>query len=241
MDRIDPKEVSKTYNSIEEIWNLNDKWHWTTHEMIKSFIWKSLNKIPNYKYLKILNAGSAGNSYDICENQIIHLDIAQKKIAHLSNSILSNIEDIPIRNNTFDLIICVGSVINYCDPIRVFQEFNRLLMRQGYIIIEFESSCTLELLGKRKFNKNIVLTDTFYNGSIERLWYYSERFIKEIAANFNLQIYAQDKCHMLSPLVYRLFKNEKYAAGFSKYDKIILRIPLVNRLASNVIFLFKKI
>ena len=188
MDKIDLLEVSKTYNSIEEIWDFNDKWHWVTHEMIKSFIWKSLNMIPDSKNFKILNAGSAGNSYEISEENMVHLDIAQNKIIHLSNSILSNIEDIPIKSNMFDLILCVGSVINYCDPIRVFYEFNRLLNNNGYIIIEFESSCTFELLGKRKFNKNIVLTDTFYNGSVERLWYYAEKFIKGIVLNYNLQI-----------------------------------------------------
>lgn len=241
MDKIDIYEVSKTYNAIEEIWDVNDAWHWVTHEMIKSFIQESLNKIPNFNHFKILNAGSAGNSYELIENNVIHLDIAQKKIAHLSNAILSSIEDIPIKDKIFDLVLCVGSVINYCDPIRVFQEFDRLLKNKGYLILEYESSGTLELLWKKGFNENLVLTDTFYNGGTERLWYYSEKFIKEIALNYNMHIFAQDRCHTLSPLVYRFLKDEILAARFAKYDKVCQRIPLMNKLASNVIYLLQKI
>lgn len=240
MEKIDLFEVSKTYNSMAEIWDLNDTWHWITHEMIMSFIWKSINEIPNNKNIKILNAGSAGNSYGLNEKNIVHTDIAKNKIRHLPNSILSNIEDIPLKSNSFDLIICVGSVINYCDPIRVFDEFNRLLIRKGHIIIEFESSCTFELLGKENFNKKVVLTDTFYNGGIERLWYFSELYIQELASNFNLKIYDRNKCHLVSPLIYRLLKKEKFAAHFAKLDDIFLKIPLVNRFASNVIYLLKK-
>ena len=240
MDGIDLSEVSKTYNTINKIWDINDKWHWVTHQMIKSFISESLKNIPNSYLFKVLNAGSAGNNYELIETNTIHLDIAKNKIADLTNAILSSIEDIPVRNESFDLIVCVGSVINYCDPIRVFQEFNRLLKSPGYIILEFETSRTLELFGKKDFNKNLVLTDTFYNGGTERLWYYSEKFIKEIALNNDLRVLAEDRCHIISPLVYRMLKDEIIAARFAKYDKIFLKVPVINTMASNVIYLFHK-
>lgn len=240
MNEIDLHQVAQTYNFIADIWDKNDKWHWVTHEMIQSFIQHSLQVISYHPLAKILNAGSADNSYGIDGKNMVHIDIAQNKIKQMSNAVLANIEDLPLKNSVFDLIICVGSVINYCDPLRVFQEFDRLLVRKGYIILEFESSCTFELLGKRTFNRNLVLTDTFYNGGKERLWYYSERFIKSIVGNFNLRIRSEDKCHLISPLIYRFIKNDRFASRFACFDNLCMGLPIINRLASNVIYLIER-
>jgi SAM-dependent methyltransferase len=140
VNRIDPAEVAKRYNALKIIIDADDKWHLATEKVMSDFIHASIEIIPNFESLKILNAGSAGNSFGLKENNMIHVDVANKHIAHLPNSVVADIASLPFENNSFDLIICVGSVLNYCDPLRVIDEFQRVLKANGYLIIEFENS-----------------------------------------------------------------------------------------------------
>ncbi len=240
MDRIDPEEVAKKYNSIKVIWDESDKWHIWTKRMINDFIKKSLALIPNYQNIQILNAGSAGHSYGLDERNILHIDIAKDRISHLPNAIVADIHRIPISYSHFGLIICVGSVINYCEPMIVLKEFRRLLTSGGYLILEFENSYTLELLGKHAFNKKATLIDTFYNRKSEKIWFFSESYIRELARLSGLQLYSIRRCHIISPLVYRIFKNERLAARFGLLDRLFSFIPILKRFSSNVICLFAK-
>lgn len=237
---IDSREVAKKYDSIKEIWHKDDKWHRHTFNFIKKFIWRSYNKILSSKEMQILNAGAGGHCYNLPVGRFVHIDIATNKIRNLSNSILANIEHIPISEEEFELIICVGSVINYCDPIKVIGEFNRILKKGGYIILEFESSQTLELIGTINYSKKVVLTDTFYFGKKERLWYYSEKFITELLSLNKMQILNVDKCHIISPLIYRIFKNENFAAFFTTFDFLFKYLPFINKPSSNIIYFIRK-
>lgn len=241
MEEIDLREVAQKYNSIPEIWDAKDKWHSKTRNAIKDFVWYSFGKIHNVQNLKILNAGSAGYSYELPEKHIVHIDVAKNKMSHLSNAIVANIQNMPIRNNQFGLIICVGSVLNYCDPLKTIEEFSRVLDKYGYIILEFENSRTLELLGTSDFNKKVALRDTFYFKKKERLWYFSEQFIQEVFDLNQIEIIRVDRCHIISPLIYRFTKNEDFSALFGSLDSFFKYIPVINKLSSNTIFLARKV
>lgn len=239
MKEIDQIEVANKYNSLEKIWDPSDTWHFWTYRMITSFIKKIKPHLKDYNQWRILNAGSGGNSYDFNDDNILHVDIAGDKIAHLKNVVVGSIESLPARDNTFELIICVGSVINYCDPIKVIQEFARVLKSKGFLILEFENSNSFELLGKSNFNKKAVMADTFYFGK-EKIWYYSSSYIDEILALNNLAITEKDICHIISPFVYRITRNEKIASYFARMDNMLKYIPYINKLCSNTILLIQK-
>jgi len=240
MPQINLLDVAEKYNSIQNIWDENDKWHLKTKAMIAQFIKNSLKIIGDYGSKKILNAGSAGYSYGLEEKNIVHIDIAQKKIQHIQNSLVASIEEIPLPDASFELIICVGSVLNYCDPIKVMDEFRRVLKPSGHLILEFENSYTFELIGKQGFNRKAAFVETFYNGYKEKLWFFSESFIKDLANLHLFRILSKDKCHILSPLIYRLFKNETVASKFTSFDKICSHLPVLNNFSSNVIYLMRK-
>ncbi len=97
---------------------------------------------------------------------------------------IGSIEKIPLADNVFDFIICVGSVLNYCDPMKVMEEFRRVLKNTGYLILEFESSRTFELILKHDYNKSAVFVETFYKGGTEKIWYFSEDYIKQLGKAF---------------------------------------------------------
>lgn len=237
--RIDQDKTKNKYNELEEIWNSKDKWHLHTHNMISVFIESTIQKYPLIKESKILNAGSAGNSYSLDERNILHIDIADKKLKHLENSLIASIESIPLPSEAFDTIICVGSVINYCDPIVAIQELSRVLKKGGKMILEFENSNTLELWGTKRFNQKAILVNTFYEGE-EIIWFFSEKFIEEILSINNLKVLSSDHCHIISPLIYRMTKNIHVSARFCKLDKIFKHLPLFKTVASNTIILAEK-
>jgi ubiquinone/menaquinone biosynthesis C-methylase UbiE len=240
MEQIDPTEVAKKYNLIDKVWDTNDKWHVVTHNMIKNFIWNVVLELTGWRNFKILNAGSCGYSYDLNEDNIIHIDIAGDKLRNFKKSITASVEAIPLPNHSVDVVICVGSVLNYCDPIKALNEFARVLDRHGYLILEFENSYTLELLGTSSFNKKATLEETFYNGQKEKIWFYAESYIRELTRINGFELISMKRCHILSPLIYRLFKNERQAAKYANLDNICSMVPFLRKFSSNSIFLFKK-
>jgi len=239
MDKLNSENVAKKYNEISVIWDEKDKWHSIVKRKINSFLESSFNIISNHENFKILNAGSAGYSYGLKEDNITHIDIAERKISHLKNAIKGDIQNLPKSLGYFDLIICVGSVINYCDPLLVFREFNKV-QKGGYLVVEFENSCSFELLGKSSFNKKATIVNTFYNGTEETIWFFAESYIREVAELNGYKIVDHKRFHLLSPLIYRLFKNENFAAKFSVLDSFASKIPYLRKLSSNTIFLFHK-
>jgi ubiquinone/menaquinone biosynthesis C-methylase UbiE len=170
---------------------------------------------------------------------MIHLDIAEEKIAHLANGYKGSISNIPFSENSFSLIVCVGSVINYNDPVKVFEEFDRVLQNKGHIMLEFENSNTLELIFTKRYNKKAVLVDSFYYG-VERIWYYSDEFIQELLTIHQMKIVRTYKFHFLSPFIYRFVKDENKAGPFMWFDKFFRRIPVLKDIASNTILLIQK-
>jgi SAM-dependent methyltransferase len=240
MDKINTADVAKKYNSLDVIWHESDKWHSVVKRNIDRFISSVINDIQDIAKYKILNAGSGGNNYNIPEKNILHIDIAETKLKGLPNAIVADVQNIPLNGNQFDLTICVGSVINYCDPIIVLKEFERLSKSGGYLILEFENSYTLELIGKASFNKRAVLVKTFYNGDSENLWFFSESYILELAHLSGYRLLSSKRFHIISPLIYRITKNDRLASKFAKLDKICRYIPLLNKFSSNTIFLLVK-
>jgi SAM-dependent methyltransferase len=231
-----PADIRKKYNLIEDIWPLTDKWHQIAKRNITDFIVKYYPEITHAKPGGVLNAGSGGNSYGIDQDHLTHIDIAEERIQNLPNSIAADIHRIPFEDQSFDGIICVGSVINYCDPATIFREFKRVLKPKGHVILEFENSHTLELLFKQGFNQDSVLIKSFYNGLNESIYYFSETFIRKLCAIYGFEILALKRFHLLSPLVYRLLGDADFASRFSMLDRFCTRIPFLKGYSSNTIF-----
>lgn len=235
---IDKGKVAQKYNALDEIWKSTDKWHKRTYAVLKKFI-SSKIALLNCVQGTILNAGSAGNSYGLPEDKMIHLDIANEKIAHLKNAVCGSIENLPFGSNEFDLIICIGSVINYNDPLKVFGEFNRVLKSNGHLVVEFENSNTLELIFTRKFNKKAVFVNTFYYGK-EPLWYYSDKWLREISKHHGMRIVDKFKFHFLSPFIYRFTKDENTAGKYIWFDRLFRILPVLKNISSNTILVMQK-
>lgn len=240
MDSIDLYDVKKKYSERNGIWIKKDKWHYYSYKTIRAFITRNAMKYKIPNDINIINLGSGGNPYCFEEKNMLHVDIIEKNIIDKPHSLISNIERLDVLNGSFHCCLCVGSVINYTDALRSIKEIDRILQHGGYLFLEFENSKSFEFYKTNVYNKSAAIVETFYQEEKERLWVYSESFIKRVLKDYKFNILAIKRFHIVSPLIYRINKNSIKASRFSKLDNILSHIPILSKNASNVILIAQK-
>lgn len=234
-DKVDLGEIKKFYNEHEVIWY--NSWYRYTNKSIELFL-KNNCIFTNDDI--ILNAGSGGNTYGL-SGHTIHMDIAEKTLSTISNKIIGNIEDIPVNKEYFDHIVCVGSVINYCDACKVISEFERVLKVDGTLYLEFEPSDSFEYFGSNKYKKSVSIIETDYIKTKHRNWIFSIKYIESLLKSQGFQINKKYQFHIISSIIFRITNNYEFAAKFVRLDKIIRFFPIIRNCSSNVIFKCTKI
>lgn len=229
-DRISEADVKEFYESVDDVWPSNNKWHEVNQKEINRFI----KKINFNDVFTILNAGSGGNEYGL-EKEIINIDISKRHNEHLKHFVQCNIERIPFENDFFDAAICVGSVINYCDAICVIKELSRVIKSGGKLIIEFESSFSYEYIHSTSYKQSASLITTSYFNKPHVMWVYSPKYILGLlkCANFHVK-----KCrpyHIMSGVAIHATKDENKAAKYSHLDILFRHIPVIKGHSGNVL------
>ena len=135
--------------------------------------------------------------------------------------------------------LCVGSVINYCDPLLVISEISRVLKPNAVSVLDFEQSRSYQFIGS-VFNRNAKIITSFNSGIDDRIWVFSERLIRSYCKMHGLEILDVHYFHLLTPLIYRLCKDENKAARFVFADRLLSKIPYLRKISCNVILTIKK-
>ena len=237
---LDPNEVKKIYEDMVCIWPETDQWHTYTYKYMCSYLKKEIPQFGIQGTTKILNAGSAGNTYDI-GGEHHHVDICYSKISHLEHALEASIEALPYAKDSFDGCICMGSVINYCDAAQALFELSRVIRPGGFLVFDFEQSGSLQFIGSEAFDKNAIIVDTFNSGQKDRLWVYSLQYILSILESAGFIVQKRECFHIFSSFMIKLLRNENKAAIFGKYDVIAKRIPFVRKRSCNVILTCRKL
>ena len=233
------EDVINRYFDMETIWDSADKWHFYTHNKIKEFINAMASDFLLDKKIAILNAGSGGEEYGLTEHSHIHVDIVDKKIKDQQYFIVTDIETVELVEKV-DMVLCVGSVLNYADPVRAIKNFSKLLNPGGYLLIEYEKSSSLEFLLHPSFNQQVAIVKTFYGQYEEKLTVFSEKYIESILWHNKFISLKKENFHILSPLVFRLTKHSGVAAKFCKVDRLLKYIKPLSYFSSNIICLYQK-
>ena len=229
--------IRELYNNSEHAWPTDDPWHKETKLILKQIVEHILlTKCTSDD--TVLNAGCGGTTYDF-PGVFYDCDIAENTISQSAHPIIASIEKLPCENNYFDISICVGSVLNYCDAGVAIAELSRTLKPQGLLVLEFERSDSAEFLFTKRHHQSAFQKDYFYNGQIHRLWLYSEKHIRRTLKAEKLEVIKAYRYHSLSSLLYRFTGNEGTCAKYIKQDWIVR--PLCYHFAHNVILLCKKI
>ncbi len=233
---LDTYKVKEFYNNVSDVWN-NTAWYKYSQKVITTYI----NKLNIKNDDKILNAGSAGNSYGIISNNMIHLDIAENKLKGIKNACIGSIEQIPFEDNCFDIIICVGSVLNYCDAMQSISELMRVLKPNGQLLLEFESSWGFEYLHKKSYKKHATIIETYYIENQHKQWIFSPEYIKKIIKAEQGIIINETGFHLITGLIARYAKSDDTCIKFACFDKLLRYVPFINKHYSNIIYMIKKL
>jgi SAM-dependent methyltransferase len=217
-----------------------DAWHRFTAEEIKrelSAIWTSLSFGSDQI---VLNAGAGGTELGLAGATTLNLDISETRVSTLPKGVVASIESLPLADQSIDAIICVGSVINYCDAAAAISEFGRVLKRFGHLVLEFESSRSAELIPQHAFGKSAAVADTFYAGEEEAIWVYTFEYITNLLCAADISIVKEIPIHVLSPWALLLFRSSRLASLLAPLDKIARRLHPMTRWASNQFLLCTK-
>jgi len=239
VDSIKPyeEETRKLYDDMEQIWPNDNSWYNFTHSQILKFIYSN-DYIFNHR-MKILNAGSGGSVYNIPGN-MFHIDITDKFIKELKNAYVASVEDIPFDNDMFDAVICVGSVINYCNALSAISEISRVMHKNSHMILEYERSQSGELVFNRQYGKSSSMQIYDYNGqNNHKIWLYSDAYIDNILQEYNLRILKNRYFHTFTSIVNHAIHDEETAGKFSFVDNVLP--PFIKKIvAHNRILLCQK-
>ena len=204
--------VRGLYNSSEHAWPTDDPWHRETRTSLTQIV-EQILLTKCTSDAKVLNAGCGGTLYDL-PGVFYDCDIAENTISQSAHPVIASVEKLPCENECFDISICVGSVLNYCDAGVAIAELSRTLKPQGLLILEFERSDSAEFIFTRQHHQPAFRKDYFYNGQTHRLWLYSEKYIRSILRAEKFCVTKAHRYHSLSSLVYRFTRNENTSAKY---------------------------
>ena len=112
-----------------------DAWHRFTAAEIRRELSAAWPSLGIYKGHLILNAGAGGSDLGLSHPTIINLDISEIRVADLTHPVVGNLEALPLADAVIDTIVCVGSVINYCDAAAAISELGRVLRKSGHLVL----------------------------------------------------------------------------------------------------------
>lgn len=237
MNTVDLNEVKKFYNATPEIWAADDQWHQWSLRQLQRY----LNGITFSSQDSVLNAGSGGNSYNISCGEMVHVDVAEKKLEGIPNAVVSSVESMPFPDARFDGIVCVGSVINYCDAGAVIAEFSRLSKPGAVLVLEFESSGGFEYRKSACYKESATVVTVQFQGSAHTQWLYSVPYIKSLLKAYRFSIQDVFPYHICSAFALSSNGQEEKSVKFARFDTLARRIPLLAAHANNHIIRCSKV
>ena len=232
---INKERVKQFYEETKAVWPKDDLWHSVNQYEIK----KAVHDLRIPYNSKILNAGSGGSTYGLTHD-MYHLDIVANKNVNLRNFTLGSVENIPFNPEFFDYVICVGSVLNYCDAVQAIQQFSRVLKTGGILLLEFECSTSFEFIGTKVYNKNAALIITRYFNKEHEMWVFSPKYIQSMLITSGFSIKGKHNYHILSSLDFHFRRDEQKAAKLAKCDKLFRQIPIIRNHCGNIILVCVK-
>lgn len=185
-----------------------------------------LTKVPQGQ--KILDAGAGESRY---KKYCSHLDYVSQDIAeyegeeinegiHTSKrdytalSIQSDICDIPVESNTFDVIMCIEVLEHVEDPLPALAELNRILKKGGKLILTAPFN---SLTHYAPYHFSTGFTQYYYKKHLKNLNFE----ISEITPNGNYFEYLGQEIRRLDEVSGKYSKK-----GLNYFEKLIILIQL---------------
>jgi SAM-dependent methyltransferase len=210
------KFFQEQYDIVES----DDPWHRYARKVVDSTTKNWFDRFGHERGPRLLNAGSGGRTHGI-STPMTHLDLFDSKLVTTQQRLIANVGDIPADNNSFDIVICVGSVINYADPVRAIREFSRVIRPDGLLILEYERSASFEHLWNNRGSRSCLRVKTFYGSLATYLWVYADGFIDGLLSASGFKPITEFRFHALSSVVLAATNSPRIASLFTWGDSVM--------------------
>lgn len=233
MDLLDYQQIRAFYNQHTNCWS-NDLFSQMTTSFIDKYVNKIVKKLDKNQIL--LNAGSGGKIYNTKAIQY-HIDIAENTLQNIEHAFVGNIIDLPFEENSFDCIICVGTVINYCEIEKAIQEFQRVSKKDALLILEYERSGSGLIAKELRNMEYSVFCHTYFDVPHKNLLY-SDTFVKNVLAENGFTVLRSKKFNTTIPFL-ELITSEKLAHKLTAFEPIFRTLPIAKNYSHNNIMICK--
>ncbi len=228
------------YNSRPDIWLAEDPWNTYTHQRIGQVVRRLALRLDLSDKIA-LNLGSGGQDYGLEAATMVHADLAELRLPRSGFSVAGTALSLPFRSDSFDFILFVGTVLNYCDAVAAISEIARVLKPGGTVLMEFESSSAAEYLGQPEFSKAAVLVSKIFHRVEEPLWVYRPAHVASLLRAVGIEVTHDEGFHIGTGLAYLVLRSERLVMPFAGLDRLLSTSRPFRFLAANRVFLARKI
>ena len=229
--------VRECYNQIAISTPLMDPYHVHTHRELDAFVWKHTEQLRRHRTGRLLNVGSGGKTLGIVHPYHLQIDVAEKSLIGAPLALAADVQDLPFADNSFDFVLCVGCVVNYCDIVRATSELARVLKPGGKLILDWERAHCWEFLGTPTFSNDVHPVKTFYSGTTQYLWVYSDAYVRSALSASGMQVLDTHYFHLLSQAVLRFFDSPGLASKLCFLDPVLRCSSGLRSMAGHAIYL----
>jgi SAM-dependent methyltransferase len=229
--------AKNTYDATQVIWPQTDKWSAHTKKVLEEFVRQTIPKNESV----VLNAGCGGNDYGIGQTTpiCINFDISLRQCRGIRQPVVADVESIPFANDIFDVVLCVGAVINYCEPYVAIPELFRVAKRGGLVVIDFETTQSAELLLSSHWGKRVSVIDRRYADRSDKTLLFSIEHMKRIVEQNGI-VNKVHRYHTATAAWLWATQKAQIPNVVLSLDSFLSRAPVIRTLASNSIFVCQK-
>jgi hypothetical protein len=230
------RSAARLYGKAGSNWPKSDDWNEYKHQETERFILRTGLKILQNAN-RILDAGAGDSAYEWMPSSCISLDRHRLQIFQKRNAVVGDVERMPFTSGYFDLVVCIGSVLNYASAAETLNEFARVTASGGYIYLHFETSTSFEHLFNPAWGASVYLTKTTNASRTDYVWVYSPKYILALLAGLQFRVIQSTRFHTLSALCCRLGISQTWAHPLARLDRAA---ALLGYFSDDVVILAQK-
>lgn len=208
------------YGDGQKIWHAHDAWNVHKRAGIEAFVRRHCLQYLCSENL-VLNAGAGSERYGWMPAAAVNSDLFLAQVQQLPRAVVSDICQLPFPDELFDVVVCVGSVLNYASMLEALTEIHRCLRTGGHAIIHFESSNSFEQWFSSNWNRAVARIETINSGRADKIWVYSPRFVSSLMESIGLKTRRRSQFHIASAAASRLGIKQQTAARFAALDGLL--------------------
>jgi SAM-dependent methyltransferase len=183
---------------------------------------------------RILDAGCGIGVYDWMPPRAVNLDLFASQVRGRPNALVADVERLPFADQSFDLIFCLGSVLNYVSAAKALGELARVAAPSAWLYLHFETSSSFEHLFKAGWNAPSFLSKTVNAAREDHVWIYAPRYVFELLDGLGFAIRDTARFHVLSSLACKCGVPQRIAHKAARLDPVV---PWLNFFADDVMVL----